>query len=87
MFCTYVLRSLVNDRFYIGSTNDLGRRILEHNSGGSKYTRSTRPFILVRVEFFQTKKEAIKRERFLKTGKGRDLLKIQVRFCGWLIFC
>ncbi|RJQ25222.1 hypothetical protein C4577_06225 [Candidatus Parcubacteria bacterium] len=51
------------------------RRLDEHNNGKSKYTRFTKPFELVYKEEFRTRSEACKRELFLKSGKGRDLLK------------
>jgi putative endonuclease len=75
MFYAYVLKSLRNGRHYTGSTNNLERRISEHNSGQTKYTRQTRPFELIYKESYNTKLEASKRERFLKTGKGREFLK------------
>lgn len=74
-FYTYVLRSLKNGRHYTGSTNNLERRLVEHNMGQTKYTRNTGPFELIYKETYNTKLEAVKRERFLKTGKGRELLK------------
>ncbi|MFH1896530.1 MAG: GIY-YIG nuclease family protein [bacterium] len=75
MFTVYVLRSLVNNRFYTGQTNDLHRRLEEHNSGSSEYTRLTRPFVLVHTEEYKTRKEAVRRERMLKHGQGRSWLK------------
>jgi len=75
MWHVYVLRSLVNGRLYTGSTNNLERRLKEHNSGHSKYTSLTRPFTLIYKEDFETRLEARRRELFLKTGKGRDFLK------------
>lgn len=78
MFYTYVLKSLKNSRFYIGSTNNLQRRLKEHNSGQSKYTKLTAPFILIYQETFQTRKNAVRRELFLKSGKGREWLKSQL---------
>ncbi|HSD98068.1 MAG TPA: GIY-YIG nuclease family protein [Patescibacteria group bacterium] len=75
MFSVYVLKSLANGRLYTGSTNNVERRLREHNAGQTKYTRSTRPFVLIYQEVYDTKVEAIRRERFLKTGKGRELLK------------
>jgi putative endonuclease len=75
MWYVYILRSLINQRQYTGSTNDLERRFKEHNSGQTKYTRSTRPFELIYTETYNTKLEASRRERFLKTGKGREFLK------------
>lgn len=75
MFYVYVLKSLENGRLYTGSTNDLERRLHEHNSGRSKYTKLTKPFELVYKEEYNTKSEAYRRELFLKTGKGREFLK------------
>ena len=75
MFYVYILRSLKNRRLYTGSTNDLKRRLNEHNRGQSKYTKHTGPFELIYKEEFLTSSEAYKRELFFKTGKGRDFLK------------
>lgn len=75
MFFVYVLRSLKNGRFYIGSTNNIERRLKEHNSGRSKYTSLTFPFELIHQEIFETLKDARKREIMLKGGKGRQWLK------------
>ena len=75
MYYTYVLRSLKNNRFYYGYTNNLKRRLYEHNSGQSKYTKSTKPFKIVYFERFKNLKEDRKRERFLKSGQGRAFVK------------
>jgi putative endonuclease len=75
MYYVYILRSLVNDRLYTGSTNNLSRRLEEHNSGKSKYTKLTAPFQLIYSEEHKTRSEAYKRELFLKSGKGREYLK------------
>jgi len=75
MFHVYILKSLKNGRYYTGSTNNLERRLVEHNSGGSKYTKLTRPFVLVHKEEFSMRREAVARELFLKTGAGRDWIK------------
>ncbi|HOX96694.1 MAG TPA: GIY-YIG nuclease family protein [Candidatus Woesebacteria bacterium] len=75
MYTTYVLQSLKNGRLYIGSTNNLSRRLSEHNSGQSTYTKSTRPYVLVYSEEFLTRTEAVRRELALKTGQGRLWLK------------
>ncbi|MBU1031776.1 GIY-YIG nuclease family protein [Patescibacteria group bacterium] len=74
MFYVYVLRSLKNGRLYTGSTNNLERRLSEHNNGQSKYTGYTAPFKLIYKEKYATKSEAYRREMFLKTGKGREYL-------------
>ena len=64
--CTYILRC--NDgSFYTGWTNNLENRIKTHNFGkGGKYTRSRLPVELVYSESFETKQEAMKREREIK---------------------
>lgn len=75
MWYVYVLQSLVNGRHYTGSTDDIERRLKEHNAGKSKYTSLTRPFKLIYSEKLETRLEARRRELFLKTGKGREILK------------
>lgn len=75
MYYTYVLESLRNGRFYTGSTDNLDKRLTEHNSGKSKYTRLTKPFKLVFFEKYHTRKEAVRRELYFKTGKGREELE------------
>lgn len=64
-----------NGRHYTGSTNNLERKLNEHEIGQTKYTSQAGPFELIYKETYNTKLEASKRERFLKTGKGRELLK------------
>lgn len=63
---------------YIGQTNNLDRRLNEHNTGRSKYTSLTHPFDLIYKEEFLTRSEAVKRETVLKSGKGREWLKTQL---------
>ena len=59
----------------MGHTNNIERRIIEHNSGLSPYTKNRGPWVLVYSEAFESRGEAMKRERFLKSGKGREFLK------------
>ena len=61
----------MNDRFYIGSTNNLERRLYEHNSGKSTYTKLTRPFVFIHKESYSSRKEAMQREKFLKLRAGK----------------
>ena len=75
MFFVYVLRSTVNQNLYIGLTNNLERRIKEHNTGKNRSTKAYFPYNLLFSETFKTRPEARKREKFLKTGKGRDYIK------------
>jgi putative endonuclease len=73
--CIYILRSLVNSRYYIGSTDNILRRIDEHNNGKSIYTRLTKPFELVFSQNFATLSEARSIEYRLKKMKRRDILE------------
>ena len=75
MYWVYILKSLKDSKRYIGFTNDLTRRINEHNSGLVKSTKNRKPLILIHTEEYSTKEEAAERERFYKSGKGRELLK------------
>jgi len=79
MFTVYVLRSLKNGYRYIGQTNDLERRLLGHNSGLTKSIKSQTPFILVYKEIFNSRLEATRREKFLKSGQGREWLDKNVK--------
>lgn len=74
-FYTYVLQSTVNGHLYKGSTENLHRRLEEHNSGMVDYTSKYRPWKLVYHEQFETRREAILREKFFKSGQGRQWLK------------
>jgi len=75
MWFVYVLCSLKTFRLYVGLTNNVKRRLDEHNSGvGGAYTSKQRPFTLVFYEAFISKKDALKQEKFYKTGYGREVL-------------
>ena len=79
MYFTYILASLKNATLYVGSTNDLKRRLQEHNDGaGGVYTSKLRPFVLVHYEAYVSEKDAKKQERFYKTGYGREVLREKV---------
>ena len=71
----YILKSKINERFYIGTTADLDDRIRRHNEGRSKSTKYGRPWELVYVEEFGSRSEATAREKQLKKWKNRDRIK------------
>lgn len=75
MFSVYVLRSRVTGRFYTGSTSNLEMRLQQHNSNQSTSTKNRGPWDLVYHEEFGTLVEAVRRERYFKTGRGRDELR------------
>ncbi|MGP8251690.1 MAG: GIY-YIG nuclease family protein [Terracidiphilus sp.] len=74
MFTTYVLQSRSTGRLYTGSTADFERRFEEHNFGLSKSTRNGGPWELLYREDTETRAAAMVRERYFKTGAGRDEL-------------
>ena len=74
MFFVYILRSTVTGRLYTGSTADVQDRLRRHNAGESKATRHGIPWTLIRTETLATRAEAVRRERYYKTGRGRGEL-------------
>ncbi|MBI3589680.1 MAG: GIY-YIG nuclease family protein [Candidatus Liptonbacteria bacterium] len=77
MYCVYVLKSTKDGRLYIGVTNDLKRRLSEHNAGDTKSTKHRGPFVLVYCEIYRSKLDALTRERKLKQFKNsyKELVK------------
>ena len=74
MYYVYVLKSIEFDRRYIGLTNNLERRLLEHNKKNNRSTKAYVPWELVYKEEFETRTEARNREKELKSGVGRKYL-------------
>jgi putative endonuclease len=73
----YVLYSEKHNKHYVGCTSNLLERFKSHNSLGTKgYTAKYRPWTVIHVEFFKSREEALKREKYLKTGAGRDYIKL-----------
>ena len=69
----YVLHSKKYDKIYIGRTTNLPERFKSHNELGTKgWTIKFRPWTIVHTEEFETKHEAMKREKELKSAKGRQ---------------
>ena len=75
MFYAYILKSLKDGGFYYGSTNDLVGRLKNHNSGKVKYTKGHKPYVLHYKESFNTRREAMAREKFFKSIDGYIWLK------------
>jgi putative endonuclease len=74
MFTVYILYSKSFDRYYVGYTNDLERRISEHNRKKGKFTDAGIPWEVVYTELFQTKKEAMAREKHIKSRKSKSFI-------------
>ena len=79
LFCVmnsiYILQSETSGRFYIGSTNQLERRLAEHSRGHSLATRNRGPWKLVYQENFETLADARRRELEIKRGKSAKLIQ------------
>jgi len=71
MYFVYVLQSLTDNSFYIGYTSNIEDRLWEHNEGRTRYTKRKRPWNLMYKEDYQTRAEAIKREKYLKKLKNK----------------
>ncbi len=78
-FVTYVLYSLKFNKIYIGYSSSLIQRFYSHNTFSNKgFTVKYRPWILVYTEFFKNKNEAMKKEKWLKSGVGRKFIKEKI---------
>ena len=76
MWFAYVLECVKDRGFYVGMSSSVERRLKEHNAGYSRSTRSRLPFELIYVERCDSRLEARKREKFLKSGAGREFLRV-----------
>jgi len=79
MFYTYILKSEKNGRFYTGYTNDLRKRLIQHNKGKSCYTKNNTPYLLVYYEACLSKDDARSREVYLKSGMGKRFVKNRIK--------
>ena len=75
MWHVYILKTIDKDWYYIGCTNNLERRLEQHNRGYNKSTRLHTPFEVVHSESYQDRSEAYAREKLLKRYKGGNALK------------
>ena len=75
MFYVYVLQSMKDGLLYTGISGDPERRLKDHNSGMTKSTKGRRPFKLIYTEECGDRRQAREREKYLKSGFGREFLK------------
>jgi len=80
MFFIYVLWSDKLKKRYIGCTDNLDKRLKEHNRGCNKFTKGGIPWVFIYQEEFINKKEALKREKYVKSGVGRSWLDKILKF-------
>ncbi len=75
MYYVYILHSLKDKKLYVGYSNNVKRRLEEHNKGLVSITKYRRPFKLIYLEGYLNQQDATAREKFFKTGWGRAYLK------------
>ena len=75
MHYVYILQSLKDNNLYIGMTANVAERIKRHNAGYERSTKNRIPFKLLHIEEFVTRIEARSREKYLKSGFGREIIK------------
>ena len=79
MFYTYILISEKDDKFYVGYTDNLKRRIKQHNNGDVESTKYRRPLKLIYYEVCLNQKDAIHREKYLQTTYGKRYIRNRLK--------
>lgn len=79
MYYIYVLESIKNNKLYIGSTQDLRKRIEQHNKGKNASTKRYLPWKLIYYEACLNHNDALRREHYFKTTQGQRLLKRRLK--------
>lgn len=77
-YCVYVLYSLKDNNFYIGYTTNLHERLTAHIHGQSEATELRRPFTLLFCEYYLSKHDATRREKYFKTTIGKKTLRLML---------
>jgi putative endonuclease len=75
MYSTYILWSEKLQKYYVGHTDNLSRRLLEHNSGKSHFTKTGIPWIVKFEEDFESRSDAMKREQQIKDRKSKQYIQ------------
>ncbi len=75
MYYVYAIKSRLKNYLYVGLTSNLERRFNEHTNGQNKTTKPYAPFDIIHIETFDTRIEARAREKYLKSGIGKEFLK------------
>ena len=78
-YFVYVLESKQDQSWYIGFSTNIKDRLQAHNSGKNLSTRSKRPWKIIYFEGYLDKRDALGREKFLKSGSGHTYLKKQMK--------
>ena len=78
-YCVYILYSLKDDMFYIGYTANFERRMQEHAQGKTKSTSLRRPFVPLLCEYYFSKKDSLRREKYFKSSAGKRVLRLMLQ--------
>jgi putative endonuclease len=81
-FYMYIIFSSKLDKFYVGSTNDVMRRLADHNRGKSGFTRTGIPWVLKYSEKFNDRTSAVRREMEVKKRKERKYIELLIEKNG-----
>jgi putative endonuclease len=76
MYIVYILRSESTGKLYVGFTSHLDQRVGQHNHGITKSTKNRGPWLVVYSERSETRSDAMKREKFFKSGRGREEIQM-----------
>lgn len=79
MFYVYILQSESKHRLYVGKTNNLKRRVKEHNDGQNLSTKAYMPWTIIFYEAYLNKDDASRREKYLKTSQGKQAVRRMLR--------
>jgi putative endonuclease len=79
LYYVYILQSELDGTFYEGSTRDLDMRLTRHNQGGSRYTKSKKPWRVIYSEELTDKSKALVQERQIKSRKSREYIETLLR--------
>lgn len=79
MYYVYILQSEIDNKFYIGLTNNLNRRLEEHHRGEVSSTKARRPLKLIFYEAYLNEKDAVRREDYFKTTKGKRIIRLMLK--------
>jgi len=74
-YYVYVLRSIEFKRNYVGFTTNIENRLKQHNAGKTRSTKAYKPWEILFFEIYGSKIEALRREKYLKSGVGREFIK------------
>ncbi len=80
MYYVYILKSKLDNKLYTGFSANLKERLIEHKNGNVESTKNRRPLELIYYEAYNDKVNALKREKFLKTTRGKAQLRKQINF-------